>query len=82
MFLRKTIEGNILVFFFSQILYLHVNYDLTLLNLMAKYSLTDVIRRGKLYGGFKRKMQCIDRNLFDKQIVYEKKRLNKKKINN
>ena len=42
---------------------------------MAKYSLTDVIRRGKLDGGFKkvkRKFQCIDRNLFDKQFVYEK----------
>lgn len=49
---------------------------------MAKYSLIDVIRRGKLDGGFKRKIQCIDRNLFDKQIVYEKRRLNKKKINN
>ena len=42
---------------------------------MAKYSLTDVIRRGKLDGGFKkvkRKFQCIDRNLFDKQFVYGK----------
>ena len=42
---------------------------------MAKYSLTDVIRRGKLDGGFKkvkRKFQCIDRNPFDKQFVYEK----------
>ena len=49
---------------------------------MTKYSLTDVIRRGKLDGGFKkvkRKFQCIDRNLFDKQFVYEKGRLNLKK---
>lgn len=46
---------------------------------MTKYSLTDVIRRGKLDDGFKkvkRKFQCIDRNLFDKQFVYEKGRLN------